>query len=66
LYGEFKQIGGPSFTAYVTDTKNCVMLHMKGGERIVISPYEREKFLAALAALCPDLPMKSEEYSKLV
>jgi len=58
FYGEFKQIGGPHFTAYVTDTKNCVMLHMKGGGIIVISPYERELFLDELAKLCPDLTIR--------
>jgi len=30
FYGDFKQIGGQYFTAYVTDPKCCVMLHMKG------------------------------------
>jgi len=65
FYGNFKQIGGPYFTAYVTDTRNCVMLYMRGGERIVISPHERERFLATLAALRPDLPIKTEEYFKL-
>jgi|GEM_PF-654435 len=58
FYGEFKQIGGPHFTAYVTDTRNCVMLHMKGGGIIVISPYERELFLDELAKLCPDLTIR--------
>jgi len=61
FYGEFKRIGGPNFTAYVTDTRNCVMLHMKGGERIVISPYDREAFVAALAALRPNLLIKAKE-----
>jgi len=59
FYGDFKQIGGPYFTAYVTDTTRCVMLHMKGDERIVISPHERERFLATLDELRPDLPVKT-------
>jgi len=59
FYGDFKQIGGPYFTAYVTDTKRCVMLHMKGDERIVILPYERERFLATLAVLRSDVQVKA-------
>jgi len=35
------------------------MLHMKGDERIVISPHERERFLATLAVLRPDLPVNT-------
>jgi len=56
FYGDFKQLGGSYFTAYVTDTTRCVMLHMKGDERIVISPCERKQFLATLA----DLPITLE------
>jgi len=59
FYGDFKQIGGLYFTAYVTDPKRCVMLTMKGDERIVISPRERERFLAALAELRPDVKLKT-------
>jgi len=59
FYGDFKQIGGQYFTAYVTDPKCCAMLHMKGDERIVISPHERERFLATLAALRPDVQVKT-------
>jgi len=60
FYGDFKQIGGPYFTVYVTDTKRCVVLHMKGDERIVISPHERERFLATIVAVCPNLLIKTE------
>jgi len=53
-YGKFKKIGGPTFTAYVTDSKNCIVIKTRG-ERIVISPHERDLFLDTLAALRPDL-----------
>jgi len=56
IYGKFKTIGGPTFTAYVTDSKNRIVIKTTEG-RIVISPHERELFLDTLAALRPDLPI---------
>jgi len=59
IYGDFKQLGGSYFTAYVTDTTRCVMLHMKGDRKIVVSPYERERFLAMIVELRPDVQVKT-------
>jgi len=53
-YGKFKKIGGEVFTAYVTDSKNCIVIKTTDGQ-IVISPHERELFLDTLVALRPDL-----------
>jgi len=53
-YGKFKKMGGPTFTAYITDSKNCIVIKTTD-ERIVISPHERELFLDTLVALRPDL-----------
>jgi len=53
-YGKFKKIGGSTFTAYITDSNNCIVIKTTG-ERIVISPHERELFLDTLVALRPDL-----------
>jgi len=53
-YGKFKKIGGPTFTAYITDSKNCIVIKTADGN-IVISPHERELFLDTLVALRPDL-----------
>jgi len=56
-YGKFKKIGGSMFTAYITDSQNCICIKTTEG-RIVISPHERELFLETLATLRPDLPIR--------
>ncbi|WP_082780823.1 PH domain-containing protein [Cephaloticoccus primus] len=64
-YGKFKTIGQPSFTAYVTDARNCVMLTLKSGERIAISPHRKEAFLEKLSELRPDLLISQKHMRRL-